>query len=410
MYNEQIENLINAALTDGVLTEKEKQILFKKAESMGIDLDEFEMVLSSKLYEKQKAMEEERKKKSDAAPKSNKMGDVRKCPACGAIVSSYQVKCPECGYEFSGVQSNSSAQLLADKLVEASRGNTSMKDEFATVFFGAAADKVTKVQVQIIETFPIPTTKADLLEFMALLEARSHTTSMTTDIKEKALCNAYSKKLRECLNKVKANYKDDPDFASYVKSAKKTIIGNKLGRYKPFIVLIVLCLLCCWFVKCAFDLSEGSNNSEENVACTEEVISALERNDPNAAEQSIRRFNGYPSKACNLLMNYYIEKNDTSDVVRFARNCNENDYSINGLTYNYLIHTGLYDEAKIYVGRFVNETTRLDLINYIEDVVNDMCKKGQKDDAIKFVKREASQLDYSSDETIDKMTKLIESY
>lgn len=51
MYNEQIEALISAALADGVLTEKEKQILFKKAESMGIDLDEFEMVLDARLVE-----------------------------------------------------------------------------------------------------------------------------------------------------------------------------------------------------------------------------------------------------------------------------------------------------------------------------------------------------------------------
>ena len=51
MYNEQIESLITAALADGVLTEKEKQILFKKAEAMGIDLDEFEMVLDSRLVE-----------------------------------------------------------------------------------------------------------------------------------------------------------------------------------------------------------------------------------------------------------------------------------------------------------------------------------------------------------------------
>ena len=53
MYNEQIENLINLALADGDLTEKEKQILFKKAEEAGIDLDEFEMVIDAKLYEKQ---------------------------------------------------------------------------------------------------------------------------------------------------------------------------------------------------------------------------------------------------------------------------------------------------------------------------------------------------------------------
>ena len=45
MYDEQLEELIDAALEDGVLTEKEKQVLFKKAQSMGIDLDEFEMVL-----------------------------------------------------------------------------------------------------------------------------------------------------------------------------------------------------------------------------------------------------------------------------------------------------------------------------------------------------------------------------
>ena len=57
MYDPKIEELINAALADGVLTEKEKQVLFKRAESMGIDLDEFEMVLQSKLYDKQKEID-----------------------------------------------------------------------------------------------------------------------------------------------------------------------------------------------------------------------------------------------------------------------------------------------------------------------------------------------------------------
>lgn len=54
MYNEKLEALITAALADGVLTEKEKQILFKKAEAMGIDLDEFEMVLDARLVELKK--------------------------------------------------------------------------------------------------------------------------------------------------------------------------------------------------------------------------------------------------------------------------------------------------------------------------------------------------------------------
>ena len=44
MYNEQLEQLIDAALADGVLTEKEKQVIIKKAQTLGVDLDEFEMV------------------------------------------------------------------------------------------------------------------------------------------------------------------------------------------------------------------------------------------------------------------------------------------------------------------------------------------------------------------------------
>jgi Flp pilus assembly protein TadB len=53
MYDAQLEKLIEMSLADGVLTEKEKQILFRKAESLGIDLDEFEMVLETRLQERQ---------------------------------------------------------------------------------------------------------------------------------------------------------------------------------------------------------------------------------------------------------------------------------------------------------------------------------------------------------------------
>lgn len=103
MYNEQIEVLISAALADGKLTEKEKQILFKKAQAQGIDLDEFEMVLDARLVELEKA---ENAKAAASAPKSTKYGDVRKCPVCGAMVPALAGTCPECGYEFSGVDAN----------------------------------------------------------------------------------------------------------------------------------------------------------------------------------------------------------------------------------------------------------------------------------------------------------------
>lgn len=52
MYDKKLEQLIDAALADGELTQKEKQVLFKKAQEMGIDLDEFEMVLDARLVKK----------------------------------------------------------------------------------------------------------------------------------------------------------------------------------------------------------------------------------------------------------------------------------------------------------------------------------------------------------------------
>lgn len=70
MYNEKLEALISAALADGVLTEKEKQVLFKKAEAMGIDLDEFEMVLEGRLAKCQK--EKTEKEPQSAKPTQKK--------------------------------------------------------------------------------------------------------------------------------------------------------------------------------------------------------------------------------------------------------------------------------------------------------------------------------------------------
>ena len=127
MYNEQLEKLIDYALADGELTEKEKQVLFKKAESMGVDLDEFEMVLDARLVELKKkeaelshSQELELAKAKAAtqasAPKSEKFGDVRKCPSCGAMLQSFQTKCDECGYEFRNIGVVNSSQKLFDLL------------------------------------------------------------------------------------------------------------------------------------------------------------------------------------------------------------------------------------------------------------------------------------------------------
>jgi uncharacterized tellurite resistance protein B-like protein len=47
----EIEKLIDLALADGQITEKERNVIFKKAAELSIDADEVEMVLDGKLHQ-----------------------------------------------------------------------------------------------------------------------------------------------------------------------------------------------------------------------------------------------------------------------------------------------------------------------------------------------------------------------
>ena len=115
MYDERIEQLISAALADGVLTEKEKKILFKRAQAQGIDLYEFEMVLDARLVELQKV---EKEKAAKSALRSNKLGEVRKCPSCGEMLSLMDGVCPSCGHLFDVDVTDVKAVDDIDKLVQ----------------------------------------------------------------------------------------------------------------------------------------------------------------------------------------------------------------------------------------------------------------------------------------------------
>lgn len=214
MYNEKIEGLIKAALADGVLTEKEKQVLFKRAQEQGIDLDEFEMVLDARLVELQK---EEKEKASKSAPKSDKYGDVRKCPTCGSLVPALATSCPDCGYEFAGLESNLSSQKLAEKVekinqeyekkISSIEGNTWDDDDKR---LSLKKNNINAI-AQAIKTFPIPNTKADLFEFITSMQ-----TKMLSELIFKAEGEAYFTKYNEAIIKSKAMCANDPMFANII--------------------------------------------------------------------------------------------------------------------------------------------------------------------------------------------------
>ena len=245
MYSQEIEALIDAALADGVLTEKEKQVLFKKAQALGIDLDEFEMVLDSRLFEKQKKSKEAQQ----AAPKSNKFGDVRKCPMCGAVVQSYMAKCPKCGHEIANVDANSSTMALAQKIEEIEKQRTS---SILGVFAIGLSSTDRKI-ISTIRNFPIPNTKSDILEFIQLCLPKAvepKPSKFSASIGSKAewsakvqTIDAWREKLKEVLQRAKVSLADDEQAMSIVRDAEaeyKRVVGFVMPSWAKTLVFSVV--------------------------------------------------------------------------------------------------------------------------------------------------------------------------
>lgn len=403
LYDEKIEALISAALADGVLTEKEKQILFKKAQAQGLDLDEFEMVLDARLVELQKA---EKEKAEKSAPKSTKYGDVRKCPVCGALVPALAVTCPECGYEFSNVETHFSSSELAAKLIAAEQADYKVAEEgLIETFVSNSADRQKKIdaekikaQKKIIESFPVPMTKADLFDFMNYLKPH---------IKWGKLSGAYRKKMSECLSKAKSLYSKDVDFEKLIVS-----IEQDLTTRKRIIIWPIIGVLCGMIVLLCILLLRTKDATNSASICKKEAIAYLDNGDFYAAKQLILNFQGNPSKiieAYKLAIEKGIENGKEYDVVRLIGNFEANTSETSAVLdvdgsktlsesykVNALIRAGRYEEAESRLSLpeadFWHSTDKRNekYYTFLSNCVSDMNAKGNKTKARKYVDKKVS--------------------
>jgi uncharacterized Zn finger protein (UPF0148 family) len=104
---EELQALIQQYLTDGVLTDKERTVILKKAEGMGLDRDEIDLYLDAQIQKIDQA--------SDTAMRRMKS---KACPYCGAPIPQLSDKCPACG-QFITPQASEELQEVLEKLEEA---------------------------------------------------------------------------------------------------------------------------------------------------------------------------------------------------------------------------------------------------------------------------------------------------
>lgn len=103
-FSKELEEVIEAALADGVITEKERAVLHKKALLEGVDPDEVDVVIDGRLQQIQKSIDDAKQK-------------VRKCPSCGEIIPAMTAVCPSCGQVIDASNADNKAlAVYMDKL------------------------------------------------------------------------------------------------------------------------------------------------------------------------------------------------------------------------------------------------------------------------------------------------------
>ena len=225
MFSKELEEVIEAALADGVLTDKERAVLHKRAQAEGVDPDELDVVIDGRLA-KMKRQEDWLRPAPPKEATNQKYGNVLTCPSCGAQVVGGSALCPECGYAFSNVGANSSYEKLSAKLEAI---EVAYRDKVSSSIPIHRVSNKVKEKANVIRMFPVPNTRADLLEFLASMSAQISSMKQNQSMQvfeEQTMRKAYEAKYEECVNKARISFANDPDFAPYLQ--KKSGFFSKL--------------------------------------------------------------------------------------------------------------------------------------------------------------------------------------
>jgi hypothetical protein len=184
----EIEKLIDLALADGEVTENEREIIFRKAEKLGLDQDEIEMILEGKINQL--------KTKKSQQNQNTKQGVIKKCPHCGAPAKSFADKCEACGEDFRFDTLNNLTSNLSG---------------------------VEENDVRQISLINIPINKEELIQFATYSFGNAKNNAL--GLPER---NAWYAKFNEAKNKLKLSYQIE--FNPFKSDANIAIIGGLMDK------------------------------------------------------------------------------------------------------------------------------------------------------------------------------------
>lgn len=248
MYQEELERLIEFALVDGTITDKERAVLINKAIQLGIDKDEFEMVLEARIHQIN-----QEKSFANSQPEEEKKNETIKCPSCNAFTTSFSTNCSYCGAEFRNSATPHSLQQFLEKLDYLESQRTASELPFGNKLdFGAGTlfkwwffwwlllpmkifqmagsqfnanfwSAIDARKEEFILNFHVPNSREEIIEFTTLFLSKIQYISVfkafTFEGKYiKRWNSVWENKTKQLFMKAKLSLKNDPETIKFIES------------------------------------------------------------------------------------------------------------------------------------------------------------------------------------------------
>ena len=306
----------------GHLTEKQREIIVRKAEAMGEDMDE----VIFRLEAIPSAVDFVTKPQESA-----KLGKVEKCPHCGSPVTDTMLACPECGYVFNeendaSRQARDEIAKLEDKLMRAAAHSNIITD-----LMGLRA----REQASIINSFTLPATKEGLSQLLEYSYSRYLSVAEDTLSNKDMLKKAWMGKMTQAYNVLARLGKGDPEIEQTLERYSPIIKKKRLSAQFLTLFFCAILLLLLGFV-----ISRGikSDNS-----ALDRVETCIQNHDYQGAKSAAMKYSGDSTKL--------IDEISSQEVV-------------------YLLSQGEILQAKAVAASINNEVKRKEMQQAIADAEN----------------------------------------
>lgn len=270
--NQDLQKLIDIAKDGDAITPKQREIILKKAQELGEDLDEVEMVLES-IQSKHIAKESTKKNE-----------ERRKCPNCGATIADSALTCSECGYTLqqenkASIEARAAIDKLQEKLTAAATPRSAISSMFDPM-------SQYRAQASIVSAFTMPTTKEGLTSFLEF--AYSNYASFgngVDDMYSKPLKNAWYSKTMQAYNSLARLGVGDSETKKLLEKYS-SLISTEKKKLSGYTKLMLFCLL--FFIPLCIVVPYFGIKGENAERAQEEVKTCLQNNDFVGAKAAAR--------------------------------------------------------------------------------------------------------------------------